>query len=699
MNLAFVTPLMLAGLLGVLVPIAIHLIGRRRARVVKFAALDFLLASKRRTARRLQLRERLLLAVRALACLALALALAKPFTTCNRPGPSVVRGPQAAVLVVDDSFASGYKKDGRPLLAREVEEAERILRQLGPEAEVAVVRASEGADEPSELTRDHLRLRDRLNELDTSARPADLGRALSRAAQLLAGSSHPRKTVFLLSPLQASAMHDAEPAWGADGPILDVIDIRGGTPLPNLAITKVGAEPDAGASSRGIAVTAEIANFGLEPAHGVVISLRLGDQVVARGTIDVPPNARAEKRFLAALRADQRAADASVELDHDALPVDDRRFLRAELRDQIHVLLVDGDPRTTRYEDELFYVEAALRPGDRADAGIDVTTTTTDALAAVDLGGVDVVVLANVPALTRERADALAKWVDAGGGLLVAPGDNYDAAAYAKTMRALLPGDPRDPVDVLWGAPPEEKATRVLHLEKWETDHPIFAPFPADAAELRDAAFTKIILLGPTPDGGERKVLARFSNGAVAMVEAAHGKGRLLLYCSTLDRDWNDLPIHPGFLPLVEESVKHLARKHERMDAGEIVVGRSVALPTLDLQKLEVRAPDGKSAVFEGERLEGRSSVRFIATDLPGIYRVIGTDRTGATRDRDELAFAVNLDPRGSDMTVVPATKLPPSGHGAGDEPAQSEHRVELWHAVAAGLLLLLLLESILLQR
>jgi Aerotolerance regulator N-terminal/von Willebrand factor type A domain len=699
MNLAFLAPFMLAGLAGVLVPIAIHLIGKRRARVVRFAALDFLLASKRRTARRLQLRERLLLAVRALVCLALGLALAKPFTTCSRRGPSVVRGPQAAVLVVDDSFAAGYRREGRTLLSREIEEAERILRQLGPEAEIAVVRASEGADEPTDLTRDHLRLRDRLNDLEATSRPADLGRALGRAAQLLAGSSHARKTVFLLSPLQATAMHDAEPPWGADGPILDVIDVRGGAPLPNLAITRVHAEPDAGASSRGIAVTAEIANFGAEAAHGVGIALRLGDQVVARGTVDVPAGGRAEKRILAALRADQRAADAVVEIDHDNLPADDRRYLRAELRDQIRVLLVDGDPRTTRYEDELFYVEAALRPGDRADAGIDVTTTTPDDLGAVDLGGVDVVVLANVPALAKERADALAAWVTAGGGLLVAPGDNYDAAAYAKTMRALLPGDPRDPVDVLWGAPPEERQTRVLHLEKWEADHPIFAPFPADAPELRAAAFTKIVLLGPTPDGGERKVLARFSNGAVALVEAGHGKGRLLLYGSTLDRDWNDLPIHPGFLPLIEEAVKHLARKHERTDSGEILVGRSLALPTLDLQKLEVRAPDGRTAVYGSERLEGRPSVRFGDTDAAGIYRVIGTDKTGATHDRDELAFAVDLDPRGSDMTLLPATKLPPSGHGGGDEPAQSEHRVELWHAVAAGLLLLLLLESVLLQR
>ena len=107
-------------------PIAIHLIGRRRARVVKFAALDFLIATKRKTARRLRLRERLLLLVRALACAAIAIALAKPFTSCERKGPQVTRGPQAAVLVIDDSFASGYLVDGKPWLR-----ARRPTRRAG----------------------------------------------------------------------------------------------------------------------------------------------------------------------------------------------------------------------------------------------------------------------------------------------------------------------------------------------------------------------------------------------------------------------------------------------------------------------------------------------------------------------------------------------------------------------------------------
>ena len=204
--MGFLAPLMLAGLVAVAVPIAIHLIGRQRARVVEFAALDFLLATRRKTAKRLRLRERLLLLVRALVCIAIAIALAKPFTSCERKGPMVTRGPQAAVLVIDDSFASAYVIDGKPWLYKAAEESRRILSQLGPEAEIAIVRASEGADHPSELTRDHLRLRDQLLALEPSARPADTTRALTRAAQLLAASSHARKTVFLLSLQQKTGL-------------------------------------------------------------------------------------------------------------------------------------------------------------------------------------------------------------------------------------------------------------------------------------------------------------------------------------------------------------------------------------------------------------------------------------------------------------------------------------------------------------
>src|SRR3954470_6325978 len=279
--MGFLAPLMLVGITALAVPIAIHLIGRRRARVVTFAALDFLMATRRRTARKFRLRERLLLACRALACAAVAVALAKPYTSCTRKGPQVTRGPQAAVLVIDDSFAAGYMLDGKPWMKAATDEARRILTQLGPEAEVAIVRAAEGADHPTELTRDHLRLRDQLLALEPTARPADTTRALTRAAQLLAASSPARKTVFLLSLQAKSGMRTDEPPWGKDGPTFVALDLRPAR-MPNLAVTALKVDSDPNTGTRGVAFDAEVGNFSDEPKK-VELSLTIADRVVARG--------------------------------------------------------------------------------------------------------------------------------------------------------------------------------------------------------------------------------------------------------------------------------------------------------------------------------------------------------------------------------------------------------------------------------
>src|SRR5687768_15466367 len=135
---------MLVGALGAAVPIIIHLIGRRRAPVRRFAAMDFLLGTNRRVARRLKLREMLLLLLRVLACIAIPLALAKPFVSCASRGVTVARGPQAAVLVLDDSFTMGFLKDGETLLDVAKDKAVRILDELGSEADVALELTSEG---------------------------------------------------------------------------------------------------------------------------------------------------------------------------------------------------------------------------------------------------------------------------------------------------------------------------------------------------------------------------------------------------------------------------------------------------------------------------------------------------------------------------------------------------------------------------
>lgn len=241
----FLAPIMLVGLAGAAVPIAIHLIGRRRARVVRFAAMDFLLGSDRKVARYLRLREILLLIARVLAIVAIPLALAKPFTSCAADGPVVERGPQAAAIVIDNSLASSYELGGRRLLDRARDRAKTALDQMGPEAEVVVLTAAEGAGAPEELTLDHVALRRAIDSVEMVPRPLDATTALRRAAELLQGSEQPRRHVYLLTTGPARALALRELPWDpATGPALTVIDVSDGAALDNAAVVDLQVRPD-----------------------------------------------------------------------------------------------------------------------------------------------------------------------------------------------------------------------------------------------------------------------------------------------------------------------------------------------------------------------------------------------------------------------------------------------------------------------
>ena len=268
----------------------------------------------------------------------------------------------------------------------------------------------------------------------------------------------------------------------------------------------------------------------------------------------------------------------------------------------------------------------------------------------------------------------------------------------------LLPQQLRDPVETAYGSSGAEKAGRALRLTKLESAHQILSVFDEQASGVSDARFHKVTLLGPTTKTTDRAVLARFSNGSAALIEATSGRGRLLLFASSIDRDWNDLAIHPGFLPLAQRSVRYLARKRDDARSASVLVGRRHPIAMRSgTTGVEVTGPSGRRTVIEGERVSGRKSVSFADTDTPGFYRVaMATNRKAVPQS--EAHFAVNLDPIASDVRKAgTAGTAPPSADIAsltdGSAAAKHKRRIELWHAIAAALLLFLLFESVLIAR
>jgi len=383
----------------------------------------------------------------------------------------------------------------------------------------------------------------------------------------------------------------------------------------------------------------------------------------------------------------------------DGFPLDDRRTVIAEPPRGLGALVINGDPRTVRNEDETFFLGAALGEG---GAGMNVTTILPDDAGSRLLGAYAAVFMCNVAAPSQELADALARYVEGGGGLFISLGDKVNPDVWNQRMAKVLP-QPLGLVRTAAAAPSGSGSGEVVdtrpaeRLAPLDRSHPLLAPFTADGAGLLSARIYRFMLLGPLPEAPNRRTVLRFESGAPALVESEIGRGRVLLLTTTVDRDWTDLAIRPGFLPLVQEAARRLSGAPARERTAPVLVGqgREIALPAGDTV-VEVQPPEGAARVFHENELAKPGTLLFRQTDEPGLYQVRSGDK-GELAALPGEAFAAVLDARESDPAARPEAAPPDAAHG--EHESGPKRRVELWHGLAAAIVLLVLAESLLTLR
>src|SRR5688572_13584785 len=191
----FLTPLFLAGLAAVGIPIVVHLMHRAKTAPLDWPTLRFIKVARQQSAQRARIKNILVLFARCLMLALLAVAFAKPFHTdeeWSRP----VGLPTTMVLVLDNSYSMGYREGGGSApagadadraeegtrFARAKELALRQLSGLSLEDEVGLVVFNEQSVALTERpTRDHEAVRKLVREARPSDRGSDLAPALTSA--------------------------------------------------------------------------------------------------------------------------------------------------------------------------------------------------------------------------------------------------------------------------------------------------------------------------------------------------------------------------------------------------------------------------------------------------------------------------------------------------------------------------------------
>lgn len=709
MGVVFLGAALAGGLALLALPTIIHLISKRRARRVRFAAMELLLKSKKRTARSVRLRQIVLLIVRTLLVAALAVAIMRPVWR-DEPKAATTNAPLAVVVAIDTSASMRATLDGQSAFDRARRKAEAALRELPDDVRTALVTCGPEPREPTGAPSfDRRPVLDHLRALQPGYGTSDLsacvaaGRALAR---LTPGEGERRVVVF--SDLAAHALGAGPAAVDGAGLVVEWVSAWDEDPPPNHGLASVAPERASGPAGDGVVVKFAVARFGGADVE-VPADLLVGGRRVARLLLPLSPGRTIERSFTHGVADDGEAPPGEIvlQLGRDALDVDDQAVLPVDLPRPLKVVLVDGAPQPIPFRDEVFYLESALRQTKGARGRVVLDVLPPERLDAAAIAGARVVVLANVARLEDAAARALVDFVRAGGGLFLTMGDQVDVEWANAALQDVLPG-------TLRGAKgqallDDAALAETLSFARFLVDHPALEPLSGGGEEEGGALVgltrvrTHTTMLIEPDASADREILARFSNGTPALVERQVGEGKVLLLATTIDRDWSDLAIRPGFLPLVQQLVLHLAGALHDGGPRILQVGQPRSIvPPRGAAAIEVTSPTGvKTRLPVAADAEGRGAVVYAATDVPGLYRVASIVEGGEPREVVGERFSV-LAPRAeSDLTRASSDQLaaaaPKGSIVRGGEPDDGDF--PLWPLLLVLAVLAVAVESLLVRR
>jgi hypothetical protein len=648
----FLNPLMLLALAGISGPIIIHLLNRRRIEKIQWAAMRFLQDAVKQNQRRMNIEDLLLLILRCLVIALIALAMSRPAirsSIASLFGQSTV----TAAIVIDNSASTALTDGTISRFDESKKLAREIVSSMPTGSSVAVYLASDVLTPLiAEPTTDLALVTATIDQAKRSDRASDLLPAVTGTIDLLQRQPALRKELYILTDDQALAFRHADEIHTRLAEVAESVHATFVTnavaEAKNLAVTGLSMDnTQLPAMDTPLAFDVQVSNTAGTLEKDVTVKLDAdGKSACAPANIaEIPPHESRSITMVATIpSAGFHTVTASI--PHDRMPADDQRTIALRVQKQLQLLIVTdettGQPPAAN---AAFYLRHALVPvpaAERENYVIHTTTITPEQLENAKLTDYSVVALVGMAAPSVQAVTALTRYVTNGGGLIIFPGLSTDPEVYnQRLITDLLParfGPLRD---------------TPLALQAGGYTHAIASLWTDPASgTLSSAHFSHSFELSPVEGNAKSPVTAvlNFSDHTPAIISRRVGMGEVMLFASSANTEWNDLPLHPAFVPLMHRVVGQLS---QRTDSNlNLRVGDPFSLQTTaDFvgKDATIFQPEDARAMSRVEFSNGVPGLSFTETNLAGIYTVA----IGAKSD--EAVFATQIDPAESDLSPASA--------------------------------------------
>ena len=538
--MSFLTPLFFLGAAALAAPILVHLVRRTRARRVQFPALIFVRQIPQRTIRRRTIQNLLLMLIRCLAILLIVIAFMRPFFS-GRSAAKTTSGAGATVILIDNSLS--MRRD--QLFADAQHKAETVIDNARNDEQIALVSFDKRYAVVNRFVVDKNRLRFAVTSLNAGWDGTDYEQALRGAESLLSElkTTGPKKIV-MISDFQATGWNQANATFKlANDTQLTTLDVGGNAPESNVAVTNIEARGTVFGQKYQENLAVHLANFSDSPRDHLQVDFQIDNQTVEKR--DVTLGSRDSKVIeFTDFNLNDGANRCTVEINSTDFAGDNHFYFTLRREVPAKALIIES---STRGRSDSLHLQSALTTND--DLPFTFNVKTAGAVDPTSIAEYTLVILNDAGSVAPALADSLTKFVLNGGQLIIATGPRTDVSSFNNALQQVVPATLTESV--------QTKAAESVAISDVKFDHPIFEVFQ-QSGRLAAAHVVGYFRSQPATNA---TVLARFEDGSPALVEATAGKGRVLLFTSSLGPSWNDLPLTPLYLPFVHQMVRYVGSR------------------------------------------------------------------------------------------------------------------------------------------
>lgn len=684
----FLNTIILSALALSLIPILIHLLNRKKSKLVFFSTLVFLKALQKKKMKRVKIQQILLLILRTLIILLAVMAFARPVSKMKNQGQIDAHAKTSVALIIDNSIGTSYISDKGMVLDDIKNKAEQILNYLNEGDEAVILSGANSSNiQNASFTQNFTELKALVKSLTSSYARSNINEALYLANKSFASAKNVNREIYVLTTLQASNFND-EKVILQDNVKLIFIDCST-KEFRNTGIRNAQVMTKIIEKNKPIEIRTTVKNYGRDRIQDVLLSVYLDGRRAGQSSLTI--NAEEESVInLKIIPSRTGLLQGWIEIDDDAFSADNKRYFHVYIPPQIKVMLAGNT------EKDIEFIRLALNPGLESMAPIQARSVLFTQMAVENLNDYDVIVMSNIPRLDEALMRRIEAFLNSGKGLLMIPGSDTDITNHNILFSKIGFGK-------IFNLTTNQAET-YTKFGKIDYYHPIIRGMfdlnvPNDTP-LESPNFNKFFKLDPA---AQSRTLISYTTNTPFLEESVLKGNAVLLVTSAVNLSWSDWPLKGIFVPLINRSVYYLYSKNfgtnKSYESGDLI---ELRLAAVSGQDISVTGPEGvelKPKVTQG----GDDVVITVPyAEIPGTYKIFQQGKLFEMIDLNistqQLEFK-KLDKKNLDVILLSNQyELSAPNDNIENIILQSRFGVELWKWFVFGAAVLLIAEILVAQ-